>query len=88
MLMALVFIMGIVNFALHRAVLARWSSIVDGIAQSPSRNAGRFTLGIEFGVLVAALLFASDGGDWAVWAYAIYTFANVLAAWLVFSRRS
>lgn len=87
MLIVLTFIMGVANFALHRAVLGSRHPLLEGDNGAFLRGARRFTLPVEFVVLVAALAFAFRDEGWAGVAYAIYTAANAFAAWLIISRR-
>ena len=87
MLLLLTFAMGVANFAMHRALLASRHPILRGAGGDLLRGVGRFTLPIEFAVLLAALAFAARDAGWAVIAYAIYTAANAIAAWLIFGRR-
>lgn len=87
MSIALVFVMGVANFALHRAVLSTRHPMLAETALMRSKIGGRLTLAIEFVVLIAALGFAYGGSAWAIFAYGGYTIANALAAWLILSRR-
>ena len=83
----LIFLMGIANFAMHRAVFAADHPLFADAPWFGSRIGGRVARAIEFAVLVAALAFAYGESRWAVIAYGIYTAANALAAWLILSRR-
>lgn len=87
MLIILTFLMGIANFTLHGAVLGSRHPLLEGSAGGFLRGAGRFTLLVEFVVLVVALAFAFQGAGWAAAAYAMYTVANAIAAWLILTRR-
>ena len=87
MVILFVFLLGVGNFALQRAVLSsrhpvlremRW--LVDGLG-------GRASLGLEFVLLVAALLLVAGGHPGWAWAYLGYSVLNALAAWLILSRR-
>lgn len=81
----LTFLLGVGNFALHKAVLEsshpllrRMPSLVLG---------GRASLLAEFIVLLGALLLVGNGyARWAL-AYLCYTAFNAVAAWLILSRR-
>ena len=52
-----------------------------------SRGGARLTLGIEFAVLLVAMILAHDQWAGAVLAYAGYTAINAFAAWLILTRR-
>ena len=86
MIVAIIFALGIANFALNRAVLDSGHELV---AQFPGLFGGKglVSLGFEFAVLLAAMLFAANGSPGVIWAYAIYSGANAVAAWLVLSQR-
>lgn len=81
----LTFLLGIGNFALHKAVLEsrhpllrRMPSLVLG---------GRASLLAEFIVLLGALLLVGNGyTGWSL-AYLGYSGFNALAAWLILTRR-
>ena len=87
MLIAFIFLMGIANFALHRAVLAARGTVPDQMQDIWPRRAGRFTFPVEFAVLLAALFFAFEAESWVLLAYGIYTAANAVAAWFILTRR-
>lgn len=82
-----VFFMGIANFALHKAVLNSGHPL---LAQMPlffRTMGGRFSLIVEFTMLLGALLLASQGaGNW-VWFYAGYSAVNAASAWLILTGR-
>ena len=48
---------------------------------------GRFSLALEFLLLVGALLLAATGHPGWGWAYLAYSALNGLAGWLILSRR-
>lgn len=87
MVIFFVFLLGVGNFALHRAVL---SSGHPALGQMPwlVRGPGaRASLVLEFALLLTALLLAAQGHPgWAA-AYFVYSALNALAAWLILSRR-
>jgi hypothetical protein len=87
MLIAILFFLGICNFALHKAVLESGHPM---LARSPwfaHVLAGRVSLVLEFVVLLAAMLLAYTGWLGAVWIYVGYTSLNGFAAWLILSGR-
>lgn len=82
-----VFVLGIGNFALGRAVIESGHPLLARLPQSQRRLGRRLMLGTEFLLLLAALMLA--GGAWpgVALAYATYTMANGMAAWLILSGR-
>ena len=87
MVIFFVFLLGIGNFALQRAVLnsrhpavAQMSWLVNGLG-------GHASLVLEFALLLAALLLVAAGHPGWAWAYLGYSVLNALAAWLILSRR-
>ena len=87
MAIAFVFLLGIANFAMHRAVLASGHRIVAAMQAGSSFFAPRMTLSIEFAVLVAAMLLVANGASGWGWVYGAYSVTNATAAWLILSRR-
>jgi hypothetical protein len=83
MVIIFVLLLGVGNFALHRAVLASGHPRLGEIG----RMGGRATLGLEFAVLLLALFLVHGGRPGWAWAYLGYSALNALAAWLILSRR-
>ena len=82
----LTFLLGVGNFAMHKAVLESRHPM---LAQLPWFGflGGRFSLAVEFMLLVGALLLAwSSHSAWG-WAYVGYSALNGLSGWLILSRR-
>ena len=86
MAIILTFLLGIGNFAVHKAVLESHHPM---LAQMPWFEAlgGRFSMALEFMLLVGALLLAASGQPGWLWAYFAYSALNGLAGWLILSRR-
>jgi hypothetical protein len=83
----IIFLLGIVNFALNRAVFESGHPMFARLPQ-PSRVLGRrAALVSEFAVLFFALLLSVEGWPAFAWAYAAYTVCNGVAAWLILGRR-
>lgn len=82
----IVFVLGVGNFAAHKAVIA---SGHPALAQMPWYNmlGGRFSLGLEFLILLGAMLLAADGSLGWVIGYFIYSAFNFIAAWLILKGR-
>jgi hypothetical protein len=85
MAIAIVFLLGIANFALHRAVLGSGHAVVQAMVR-PGGPGGKLTLALEFVLLLAAMLATSGSASWA-WAYAIYSLCNGAAAWAILTGR-
>lgn len=82
-----VFLFGIANFAMHKAVLESGHPL---LAQMPSifrSPGGRTSLVIEYLLLVGTMLLVANGSDDWVWGYGAYTVVNAFSAWLILSRR-
>ena len=88
MAIAIIFLFGIANFALHRAVLNSGHVMVKSLVSGRMARlgAGTVTLGLEFAVLLVAMLAANADPLWA-WAYAGYSAVNGLAAWAILAGR-
>ncbi|MXP10819.1 hypothetical protein [Pseudoblastomonas halimionae] len=82
MAILLVFLLGVGNFAAHKAALA---SNHPALQQMPWFHLmhGRFSLALEFIVLLGAMLLAADGSHGWVLAYMVYSVFNILAAWMI-----
>lgn len=80
------FLLGIGNFAMHKAVLESRHPM---LAQMPWMGllGGRFGLALEFLLLVGALLLTASGHLGWGWAYLAYSALNGIAGWLILSRR-
>lgn len=85
-------ILGVFNFALHRAVLESghpvFEQTVEPMPEFLEAWGGRLTFVAEFAVLVAAMLLAANGWPEMGWAYLAYTALNAMAAWLILRRRA
>lgn len=87
MLLVPIFLLGIANFAMHRAVLASGHPMLRSTAWFTAALGGRASLVTEFVVLLAAMFLADEGYPGIAWAYAAYSGLNAVAAWLILSRR-
>ncbi len=87
MALIIIFLLGIANFALHRAVLESGHDLVGSLISEGSVLNPKVTLGIEFIMLLAAMLLVTNGYPGWGWAYAIYSIGNGLSAWLILSGR-
>lgn len=83
----IIFVLGIGNFALGRAVFEGGHPLFARLPQA-SQTLGRgAALVTEFAVLFFALLLSVRGWPGFAWAYGGYTAVNAFAAWLILTRR-
>ena len=82
MVILLTFLLGLGNFALHKAVLESRHPVVGQL-----RWLGKPSLALEFALLLTALLLVANGLPAWGWAYVGYSALNGLAGWLILSRR-
>ena len=80
------FLLGIANFALHKAVLESGHPLL-GRMSFMNMLGPRASLAAEFLVLLGAMLLVGNGTVLWAWAYFGYTAFNALAAWLILTRR-
>jgi len=85
--LSILFLLGIANFAMHRAVLESGHSMVGQLPDFVNSLGGRLTYVAEFLVLLAAMLLAANGWPGLVWAYGLYSVLNAVSAWLILSGR-
>ena len=86
-LVVMIFVLGIANFAMHKAVLESGHPLVGQMLALVHRLGGRITLAAEFVLLLGAMLLVAAGHAGWGWAYLGYTSVNALAAWLILGRR-
>ncbi len=82
-----IFLLGIGNFALHRAVMESGHPLLKdmpGLAQRRGRNIAML---IEFAVLLAAMQLVYQGYSVIAWVYVAYSAINAMSAWLIVTRR-
>lgn len=82
-----VFLLGIGNFAAHKAVLHSNHPLLGSVPWFFSLLGGKFSLAIEFTMLLGALLMIASGS--MVWAlfYGVYSAVNLASAWLILTGR-
>ena len=82
-----IFLLGVGNFALHRAVLESGHPMLAASRWHRKSRLGRMSLALEFVLLLSAMLLVAAGrGGWGI-VYAIYSAFNALAAWAILSRK-
>lgn len=87
MAVLIIFVLGVGNFAMHRAVLASGHRMLGQMPRYIHMLGGRASLAAEFLLLLAALLLASYASPLWAWGYLGYTLLNGLGAWLILTRR-
>ncbi len=87
MVILVIFLLGIGNFALHKAVLESRHPLLGEVPGFVHLMGGKLTLATEFVVLLAAMLLAANGWPGLVWAYLAYSALNGLSAWLILTGR-
>ncbi len=83
----LTFILGVGNFALHKAVLESRHPLLGQMPWFVHMLGGRGSLVAEFLILLGAMLLIGTGATGWAWAYLGYTSLNGVAAWLILTRR-
>ena len=87
MALLLVFVLGIANFALHRAVLESGHPLLVQIGWLFRSLGGRLGLTAEFLLLLGTMLEVASGATaWAA-GYTAYTALSALSGWLILSGR-
>jgi hypothetical protein len=89
MMFVFCFLMGIANFAMHKAVAESGHPFV----QDTKRYFGKYfspygSYAIELGLLIGAMWFAHEGAVLVALAYVGYTAMNAVATWLLLSGRA
>ena len=86
MALVFLFVFGVANFALHKAVLESGHPI---LMQLPAFFRGNrwMSLFVEFLLLLGTMLLAEQGNLAWVWGYGLYSVMNGLSAWLILSGR-
>ncbi len=87
MAILITFLLGVANFALHKAVLESRHPILAQLDWLFRPMGGRFSLLLEFLMLLGTLVLASNGSAGWAWAYALYTGINAASAWMILSGR-
>ena len=82
------FVLGIANFAMHRAVLESGHPLLEQMPGTGSKARRSITFALEFAILLAAMLFAANGWPGFAWAYAGYSALNAASAWFILSGKT
>lgn len=83
----LIFLLGIANFAVHKAVLESRHPLLGQVPMFFHLLGGRFSLIVEFLMLLGALLMVSQGSGGWLWLYLGYSGVNAVSAWLILTGR-
>ena len=81
------FLLGVGNFALHKAVLESGHPLLDNARWFYTALGGRMSLAVEFLLLLGTLLFVANGAPWAAAVYIVYSMLNSFSSWLILSKR-
>ncbi|MDE2561956.1 MAG: hypothetical protein KGL48_06860 [Sphingomonadales bacterium] len=87
MALLVVFLLGVGNFAMHSAVMDSGHPLIGHMPWFYHALGGRFSMVVEFLVLIAALLFATSAGATAATIYVAYSLLNAVATWLILTGR-
>jgi hypothetical protein len=88
MLVVFCFLMGIANFAMHKAVAESGHPFVEDTKRYFGRHFSPYgSYAIELALLIGAMWFAQEGVLWIALLYWAYTGMNAIATWLLLSRR-
>jgi hypothetical protein len=82
------FLFGILNFAMHKAVLESSHPILAQLPWLFKSLGGRFSLVLEFMMLLGAMLSIAGGSLGWAWGYAVYSLINAVSAWLILTGRA
>ena len=87
MLLIVIFLLGIGNFAMHKAVLESGHPMIERIGWRRPRSTVPVSLVLEFAILLATLLFVAKGWPVLALVYAIYSALNAFSAWAILTGR-
>ena len=87
MVVLILFLLGIGNFAAQKAVLESGHPMLDALPSFYRTGGGNFSLLFEFFILLVAMLLAANGWTGMAWAYGVYSLVNFATAWLMLSGR-
>ncbi|GGC28501.1 hypothetical protein GCM10011371_15050 [Novosphingobium marinum] len=87
MAILMLFVLGVANFAMHKAVLESGHPLLGRMPWFFHMLNGRISLAVEFLMLLGAMLLVASGSTGWAWGYALYSGANGLSAWLILTHR-
>lgn len=87
MAIVILFLLGIANFTMHKAVLESGHPLLGQVPWFFHMLGGRFSLLVEFAMLLGTMLMVDTGSIGWAWGYALYSLVNGVSAWLILSGR-
>lgn len=87
MALVVIFLLGVVNFAMHKAVLESGHPLLGHAPWFVHMLGGRVSLGVEFLMLLGSMAMAATGTPAWAWGYAAYSVLNGFSAWLILTGR-
>jgi hypothetical protein len=87
MAVAILFCLGVINFAAHKAVIESDHPLLAQLPWLFEPLGGRLSLAVEFLVLTGAMVLAHQGSAGWVWGYAAYSVMNGISAWAILTGR-
>lgn len=81
------FFLGVANFAMHKAVLESDHPLLKHMPFLLHGKGKRFSLAVEFILLLGAMLMVDAGSVGWAWGYFAYSLLNGLSAWMILSGR-
>lgn len=87
MALAILFLLGVANFAMHKAVLESGHPLLNQVPWYFHMLGGRISLLVEFIMLLGSMLMVASGSIGWAWAYAVYSVLTAISAWLILSGR-
>jgi len=87
MAITFLFLLGIANFAMHKAVLESGHPLLGRMPWFFHLLGGRFSLAVEFFMLLGAMLMVAEGSAAWLWGYLAYSVMNGISAWLILDNR-
>lgn len=89
MLVVFCFLMGIANFAMHKAVAESGHPFVEDTKRYFGKHFSPYgSYALELALLLGAMLLAHEGSMWVMLLYWGYTAMNGIATWLLLSGRA
>lgn len=82
-----IFILGVANFALHRAVIESGHPMLAQVPWFATERGRKIALAMEFLVLLAAMLLVANGWPNLAWGYLFYSMLNGISGWLILKGR-
>ena len=81
------FVLGIANFAMHKAVLESGHPLLGQLPFLLQGFGRRISMVVEFVILLGAMLMVDAGSVGWAWGYLAYSLLNSLSAWMILSGR-